>query len=131
MNKKITINGKTYVEEEGAPVVPPTEVPVETPEVTPPAVEPTPTVVSEEVIDETAQKILKSLGIDELKNSINELKAATNKDSAHDAKMASLIDLAGLMKKDVSQLTANEKIIGFFQAIVQNNHVAMKALSEG
>jgi len=118
MSKKITINGKTYIEDEGAaPETTEEEVKEEG--------------VSEEVIDETAQKILKSLGIDELRKSIAELKQATSKDNGIDAKTASLIDLAGLMKKDVNQLTVQEKIIGFFQAMVQNNQTVMKALSEG
>jgi HK97 family phage major capsid protein len=46
-------------------------------------------------------------------------------------KISDLINLEKLMKKDVSQMTAREKIIGFFQAMVQNNQPVLKALSEG
>ena len=41
------------------------------------------------------------------------------------------MDLEALMNKNVSEMTTKEKIVGFFQAMVQSNHPVMKALSEG
>ena len=47
------------------------------------------------------------------------------------SKALNLLDLETLMNKDVSQMTVNEKVVGFFQAILQNNTTVLKALSEG
>lgn len=127
MGNKIVINGKEYEE------VPSTEAPAPvepTPAPTPAPVE-EPAAIPEEIVEEASKKILKSLGLDEMKNAISELTKASQKDASSEARSKTLIDLAGLMKKDVNQLTAKEKIVGFFQAIMQNDHVAMKALSEG
>jgi HK97 family phage major capsid protein len=120
MKNKITINGKVFEEVSSSPVQ----------DEATPAAEVTPE-VSEELVDEAAQKILKSLGLDEIRQSVADMQAAVKSNSAHETKSKALIDLAQVMKKDVNSLTTSEKIIGFFQAMVQNNQTVLKALSEG
>lgn len=87
----------------------------------------------DEALDAAAQKIMSSLNIDGLQKQVAELtatlKGSTN--SAKEKKNVALCDLAALMKKDVSELTAKEKIVGFFQALIQKDHAVLKALSEG
>ena len=80
-------------------------------------------------VDEAAKKIMKSLGVDELKDEIKNLSKTVN--TKENKKVSALIDFEKLMKKDVSEMTADEKIIGFFQGMIQSNHAVLKALSEG
>jgi HK97 family phage major capsid protein len=46
-------------------------------------------------------------------------------------KINKLLDLDTLMKKDASEMTTSEKVVGFFQALIQKDRIALKALSEG
>lgn len=85
----------------------------------------------DEKVDETAKSILKAIGVDELKKQFEDLKTEVTKSKEGDKKVSALIDLEKLMKKSVSEMTSKEKIIGFFQAMVQSNHTVLKALSEG
>ena len=89
--------------------------------------------VSEEKIDEAAEKVAKSLGIDKLFSKMNEIEAKMNSSEKSEVakKMSSLLDLGNLMKKGVDKMTAKEKIVGFYQAMMQSNHEVLKALSEG
>jgi len=142
--KKVKIDGKTYIlkEVEETPETTEEEVAEVAEEVAPEAeeakevVEETEEEVAEnleEVADEATKKVMKKLGLDTLIKDINELKKSL-KDSTpveKDDKTAALIDIAKLMKKDVSSLTSREKIVGFFQAMIQTDHAALKALSEG
>jgi len=113
--KKIVIDGVEYISKEAD---------VETDEVETPA---TPAVETDE-IDSAVEKIMKSIGIDEINAKI---KSIETKITPKDEKLTALLDLEKLMKKDVNSMTSREKIIGFFQAMIQRNHTVLKALSEG
>ena len=80
----------------------------------------------EATVDETAQKIMASLGIEDLKKDIDDLKKLKS-----EKPVSALIDLETLMNKSIDKMTAKEKIVGFFQACIQNNTAVLKALSEG
>jgi HK97 family phage major capsid protein len=129
MKKTIEIDGKKYVltEEKGV------ESAEETVEET--AAEETTTetenTVSSEVLEKATQQVMKKLGLDKIHKSIEDLKSQVAGDSKETTKKKALINLGELLKKDVSELTAREKIIGFFQAVLQNDVVSLKALSEG
>lgn len=127
MKKRIEVDGKVYELKEVAEgeVTPEEETTVEE-EV--PAQPETPTAVSEERIDEVAEKIVASLGLDKIHaklDALSEEKGEKNK------KISGLMDLEALMNKSVDQMTTREKVVGFFQAMVQSNHAVLKALSEG
>lgn len=128
MNKKLVkVNGKSYLldidtktmEEVDVEETPSTEEPKEEGEK---EVE-----EKDEEIDEAVEKVMKSLGIEELKEQV----ASLTKVNSEEKKVSALIDLEKLMKKSTEEMTAKEKIVGFFQGILQNNQAVMKALSEG
>lgn len=144
MKKIVKINGKTYVvdletkqmeeveedeAEEAAPAET-TDAPAEeeTPEEEP-AGEGEGDV--EEAVDAAAQKIMKELGVDKMREEIKGLKKELAGKKDADKKFSALVDLEKLMNKSADQMTAKEKIVGFFQACVQNNHTVLKALAEG
>ena len=63
---------------------------------------------------------------------IQEVKNLTKTvNSKSEKKISALVDLEKLMNKSVDEMTAKEKITGFFQAMMQNNAPVLKALSEG
>lgn len=131
--KKIIVDGVEYVAKDGEPEVTPEVTP--TPPTETPAGGATPEVEDEkfeEKLDEAAEKLMSKLGITEIQASLKKLneKLESNKKEAT-PKVSTLLDLEKLMKKDVSQMTAKEKIIGFFQAAIQSNHAVLKALAEG
>ena len=145
MSPKIqNINGKTYLvhkdgeaEEVVEPVVEtpaeaPAEAPAESPVEAPVEVPAEAPVVEtpEENLDEAASKaadaIVAQLPIDQL----NETLKALNKHNEVTAKAKEVLG-GGMTKADVAKMTSREKITKFFQAAVQSNHVALKALSEG
>ena len=142
MSKKVEIDGKVYelkevenTEEEKKEEV----VEEKEEETTPKPSEEKPTVEEteenvDEKIEEATEKVVASLGLDKLMSKMNSIeKAMSTKLSEKDSKKLNpaLIDLEKLMNKSVKEMTAKEKIVGFFQAIVQKNEVVMKALSEG
>ena len=138
--KTIKIDGKTFKEVEGETPVegtpeeetPVEETPAETTPETPaetPAEDTTDDESVEEKIDEAAEKIVAKLGLDKIQAKLDKLTAA--KTVTSEKKISALMDLETLMKKNVSQMTTKEKIVGFFQAMVQSNHAVLKALSEG
>lgn len=137
MNEKVKIGDKFYelkevdAESGTSEEIPVVETPV-TPEVeTPtPSPEETPEVGVDEKIDSVAEKIVASLGIADMREKLDRLVAekATPEQSKS---IAGLLNLDTLMKKDTNQMTTKEKVVGFFQAIVQNNSAVLKALSEG
>lgn len=69
----------------------------------------------------------KELGIDELKAQMEQVQKFV--DQPENAKLKEI--LHGKSMSDKSQLTGEEKIVGFFHALVTRNTVALKALSEG
>jgi HK97 family phage major capsid protein len=123
MGKKslVKVNGKSYAFDEDTKTMEEIEVAPEK------EVEKEEEEGIEEEITEAAQKLMKSLGIDELKAKVDSL----SKEKGGDKKISDLVDLEKLMKKGVDEMTAKEKIVGFFQAMMQSNHGALKALSEG
>jgi len=129
MSKKvIVINGKSYIanDEDGTLE----QVEVEEEETVEETEE---TEVEEEdvdeKIDEAADKIMKSIGMDKLKTAVEDIQKKMNTNT--DKKVSELINLEKLMNKSVDEMTSKEKITGFFQALVQRNAPVLKALSEG
>jgi len=91
-------------------------------------------------IDEQAKKIgekiansfmggvnLDSAKADKIQKDINKLFDMQN---PVDSKLSKILNGKDYVK-DVDSLTKEEKIVGFYHALVTNNHVALKALSEG
>ena len=85
----------------------------------------------DEAADGAASKILASLGIDKMHDTMKRVDKALDAQEKGASKKGGLLNLAKLMKKDISKLTKREKVIGFFQAMLQRDEVALKALSEG
>jgi len=136
MKKIVKIDGKTYTVDldtkELEEVEEKEEEKVETPATEEEEVETTETdeEVSNEKIDAAAQKVMKSLGIDKLKEEVKNL-TKTVTTNTPEKKISALCDLEKLMSKDISEMTVKEKIVGFFQGMMQSNHAVLKALSEG
>lgn len=82
-------------------------------------------------IDEATEKIVAKLGLDKIHKKLDELATAQKESNLPEKKISALMDLEALMNKDVSKMTTKEKIVGFFQAMVQNNTPVLKALAEG
>ena len=77
--------------------------------------------------EKAAETIMSKLPLDKLTKAIEAL-------SEHQAKMTPKAkDLLGgeLTKEKVDKMTTREKIVKFFQAAVQQDHVTLKALAEG
>lgn len=83
----------------------------------------------EKALDGASEVIMKKLNIDALISRVDGLEKTAEKEKT--SKLASLVNLEELMKKGVDEMTTQEKIIGFFQGIIRNDHVVLKALSEG
>lgn len=129
MNKTIVVDGKTYVlkDEAGAEAV------VADEEVVEEGAEEGADADVEAAVEAATEKIYKKLGLGDIHAKLDavlaEKKGATEKEVTP-AKKA-LINLETLMKKDVSEMTPREKIVGFFQGMLQNDTAVMKALAEG
>ena len=90
------------------------------------------TPATEDAIKKIATEVVANLGIDKLTKSVEVLeKAAIDGNGTEDKKISALLDLETLMKKNVSEMTTEEKVVGFYQAMIQNNSTVLKALSEG
>lgn len=124
MKKIVKVSGKTYLLDLDTKIM--EEVEGEEPEVVTPDDEDKDL---NEKVDETTEKILKSLGIEELKAQVAGL--VSEKTSKDGSKLSALINLEKLMNKSTDQMTSREKIVGFFQAMIQSNHTVLKALAEG
>lgn len=83
----------------------------------------------EEISDDLAEKIVSNLKLDKVIEAAEVIKNAAKKDIK--SKKSSVLNLEKIMKKDISEMTTNEKVVGFFQAMIQNDRIALKALSEG
>ena len=127
MKKIVKINGKTFIYD---------EVTKQLEEVTP---EDGAEVIEtedekenevEEAVDEAAEKLMSKLGVDKILEDLKSLKE-TITSNTEDKKVSALIDLEKLMNKSVDKMTSKEKIVGFFQGLIQSNHAVLKALSEG
>lgn len=87
---------------------------------------------NEAKLQEATDKVVASLGLDKLQSSIKSIEEKLGKkEEGSNKKISALLDLETLMNKDVDKMTAKEKIVGFYQAMIQNNHTVLKALSEG
>lgn len=131
-----TIDGKQYLvdtESKTMEEVSVDEDKVETPvEDTPETTEEPKEEVENEAIQKAAEEVVAGLGLDAIKKQLSDLNSKLDKKEVKkDKKTSQLLDLEALMQKDVSEMTAKEKTIGFFQAILQNNTTVLKALSEG
>ena len=142
MGKKIVkIDGKTFIvdsEKKEVEEVEIDEVEVKPEELKPEEVkpeeikpEPEIPVDVEKKIKEAADEIVKGLNLGGIQKQLDDLTKAAKGEGAKPTKISELLNLEALMKKDVSQMTSREKILGFFQAMVQSNHAVLKALSEG
>ncbi|TAK94174.1 phage major capsid protein [Patescibacteria group bacterium] len=119
MKKKIIIDGVEYIAKDGEETTKPEETT-------------TPETSSEELdskVDQATEKIMAGLGLDKIQESLKQLHAKLEPEKK-ESKISALMDLEKLMKKDVSQMTAREKIVGFFQAMIQRNDSVLKALAE-
>ncbi len=87
---------------------------------------------TDKAIQKAAEEVVAGLGLDAIQKQLAEINGKFDKkESVKDTKTSDLLDLESLMEKDVSEMTAKEKTVGFFQAILQNNTTVLKALSEG
>ena len=78
---------------------------------------------TDEEVAEVAEKIVSHLKLDKLQAKIDKI---IGKDE-----MAKKIFISSDVQKEVDSLTKEEIIVGFFGALVRNDKVALKALSEG
>lgn len=133
MGKKyIMIGGvKHYIEDEGGD--PPANDPPanDPPAADPPAADPPANDLEGEA--QKAAKILgdtlrKELGIDDLKAQVAKVEEFVN--APENSKLKELLHGKDPVK-DKASLTKEEKIVGFYHALVTNNIAAIKALSEG
>jgi len=117
--EKETVEETTEETTEEAPEETTEETPEEKPETT--TEEPT-----EEEIDKVAEKILSRI---EAKLSTKSIEEKVQKSGRKDllSKLYSPFDF----NKDVDEMTKEEKIVSFFGALLRNDVVALKALSEG
>jgi len=90
--------------------------------------EETPEEVTETEVEEAAEKILSNISakfdLDGLKSKVNELVEKSQS-------VASKIYVSKDVSKDIDSLTKEEKIVGFFSALMRNDVPVLKALSEG
>lgn len=80
--------------------------------------------------EEIGQKIAKELSMDGTKEVSMRMEKFLNDHYGMDSKLTKILNGKDLFG-DKSELTKEEKIVGFFYALVNNNTPALKALSEG
>lgn len=78
---------------------------------------------------EMAKEIAKSLDLDGTSKVSKKMEKFLNEHYGQDAKLTKILNGKDLY--DAEDLTKDEKIVGFFYALVNNNQAALKALSEG
>ncbi|MFA6982304.1 MAG: phage major capsid protein [Patescibacteria group bacterium] len=84
----------------------------------------------ENLAGDMAKKIVAGLGLEKIADLSDKVEKLMAKDTVVDAKMAKILGGKDY-SKDADKLTKEEKIVGFFHALVTNNEPALKALSEG
>lgn len=84
----------------------------------------------ETMAGDMAKKIVAGLGLEKIADLSDKVEKLMSKESVVDSKMVKILGGKDYLK-DADKLTKNEKIVGFFHALVTNNESAMKALSEG
>lgn len=135
MKKFITVGGKKIYLKDGE--TPEVETEEEVEETTDEVEETTDAPVEtegedvEEQVEEVAKNIVnsvsKKLGLDDLKSKVDEV--MTNQEKGN-SKILEILNSKDLSKAK-SQLTKEEKIVGFYHALVQGDKEVAKALSEG
>lgn len=89
---------------------------------------------SDAEVDAAAKKIAKSvaasLGLDQVKDLSSKVDKLIDRVMPNDSKLKQILNGKDYVK-DADQLTKEEKIIGFFHALVTDNQHALKALSIG
>jgi len=83
---------------------------------------------TEEVAEKAAKKISAYLGLDDIKKKIEEMDKKIDENSNLKSKLYGLNDVS---KESIDKLSKEEKIVAFFGALLRNDHVELKALSEG
>lgn len=133
MNKKIEMDGKVYELKEVDETAETTEETTVEEVVEETTVEDAPSGNEVEAkLDDVAEKLVAKLGIGDLLKKVADLENTVKSNSeVLNKKVNPLINLETLMNKNVGEMTSREKILGFFQGIVQNDVAVMKALSEG
>ena len=137
---KIKINGEDVEVEEGAEVdveeTPAVETPVEAPTEAP-VVEEVPAPAEEPSIDDQAKSIgqkiadeaMKGLTLESNKGLEEKVDKLLGQQYGNDTKLKEILNGKDLFGG--SKLTKEEKIVGFFHALMTDNKIALKALSEG
>ncbi len=124
MGKKIVkIDGKSFLIDSETKAMEEVSIEEETKEI--------PAENVEAKIKEASDKVIATLGLDKIQEKIVELQGSVDGLKTAPTKVSELLNLEALMKKGVDKMTAKEKIIGFYQAMIQSNHGVLKALSEG
>ena len=88
---------------------------------------------SEEVkaqADSIVKSIMAGLGLDQVKEMQKQLETALKYTQTNDSKLTQILNGKDYIK-DADKLTKEEKIVGFFHALVSKNDHATKALAEG
>jgi HK97 family phage major capsid protein len=140
MSKKfITVGGKKIYLKDGDPTpeveTEEEEVKEETPEAPEAPEAPEKTEEKEEDVEEQVEEVAKNivdsvskkLGLDNLKDKVDEVMANQEKGNSKILEILNSKDLT----KAKSQLTKEEKIVGFYHALIQGDKEVCKALSEG
>jgi HK97 family phage major capsid protein len=139
MTKKVKVNGKWVVVKDGDVVSEDTPTTDDT--VTPPT--PSPAVPegegdvegdiaaeAQKIGAELARSFLGTMGGGRNQNVADEVAKALGNLMPQDAKLKKILGGKDLVR-DAASLTKEEKIVGFYHALVTNNEYALKALSEG
>lgn len=118
--KKVYIDEKELQEDDGkepapAPVTPPADEPSDEDEDV------------QKTADQIAKMVSKKLGLDDLQETIKQAHSIMSR--PENAKLREILHGKDVANKD--QLTKEEKIVGFFHALVTRNEAAVKALAEG
>uniref|UniRef100_A0A6M3MDY9 Putative capsid protein n=1 Tax=viral metagenome TaxID=1070528 RepID=A0A6M3MDY9_9ZZZZ len=82
----------------------------------------------EKAVDALAKKVEAKLNLKELEEKINKAVKRQGPDSRN---IVGRIFTSGDVMKGVESLTKEEKIVGFFQGLLHNDSVVLKALAEG
>lgn len=80
--------------------------------------------------DEIVKSIMAGLGLDQVKEMQKTLENALKHTQTNDSKLTQILNGKDYVK-DADKLTKEEKIVGFFHALVSKNDHATKALAEG
>lgn len=78
---------------------------------------------------EIAKQVIKDIGLDSTTVLQKKLDSIIKSQMGENSKLKQILNGKDIYSKD--ELTKDEKILGFFNALVTNNQVALKALSEG